>query len=305
MIGDEYESFIEAFLIAERVKLIDFLRIPREAKFIKEKINIPYSILVAILRILVSFGLLSRNKSTCVLNEGEYGELNSCNLNSSSANVDTLLNKLKQKDPKYFFDSLSDLEAEIYHSLDFDVSFEYGQRLAQCFDFTNRTLGDIGGSSGGLAAGIFSISKNAKITIYDTPIACTVGKRICKDNYLNLSFFPMDILKAKSLSKKFDYVLFSNVLHDWPDSIVFNLIMLGKNSLKKDGYIIIHEDILNDDRKSPLEAVVHGLELSINVPGGRQRTFSEFSTLLEKAGFENIFAMNQTGPFSILSANVQ
>jgi len=219
----------------------------------------------------------------------------------SSANkrsAEDLYTTLKTENKTEFFAALTDDELYLYHSGNYEISFEYGQNLARCFDFSSKSVLDIGGSSGGLVSGIKSRHTNVAGAVMDTGTACEVGRSICH----NIQFITGNFFKPLHEIQAYDVIILSNILHDWDDSTCTRLLNNMKPVLSGVKYIIIHEDILDDGGMTPVETLMYGLRLCVNEPGGRQRTIGEIEGLLQTAG--NRFKLEKQHGFPPLSAAV-
>ena len=249
-----------------------------------------YAVVLAMVRILVVFELESREDCENFIKEYD----STANRQSAKYLCDKYLNPEKRE----FFSELSADELILYHSVNFDISREYGNYLGESFNMANMSIADIGGSSGGLLTGISDRRKNVSLTVFDTATACEVGRSIND----NIDFISADFFKYDFTGKSFDVIILSNILHDWSEENVHLLLNNLKPLLEKCKYFIIHEDILGNTMQYPKETLVYGLRLAINEPGGRQRTFEELDKLVNEVGCR--FLPSQELNFQPLSAKV-
>ena len=233
---------------------------------------------MAMLRILGAFGIDSGVKCERFIKENDSAQ--------NKQNARYLWNKFLNPQKGEFFKGLTPDELILYHSVNFDISREYGNYLGESFNMDNMSIADIGGSSGGLLTGIADKCGNVSLMVFDTEAACDVGRNISD----NIEFVPCDFFAHDFSGLEFDIIILSNILHDWGDREVHSLLKNIRPLLEVCKFLIIHEDILDDEALSPVETVVYGLRLAINEPGGMQRTFRELDMLLGGAdcGFEGV-----------------
>jgi SAM-dependent methyltransferase len=82
-----------------------------------------------------------------------------------------------------------------------------------------------------------------------------------------------------------DYILFSNIFHDWPDEINLKLIEKAYNCLSPGGKIVISELLLSDDVKSSTSSATSMNVIMMPYTKGRQYRPKELFRRLKRAGF--------------------
>ena len=82
-----------------------------------------------------------------------------------------------------------------------------------------------------------------------------------------------------------DMVLFSNILHDWPDETNIQLIEKAYNCLAPGGRIVISELLLSDDVKSSTVSATSMNVIMLPYTKGRQYRPMEVFQRLKWAGF--------------------
>ena len=82
-----------------------------------------------------------------------------------------------------------------------------------------------------------------------------------------------------------DVVLFSNILHDWPDETNVHLINKAYQCLAPGGRIVISELFLSDDVKSSTVSSTSMNIIMLPYTKGRQYRAKELFRRLERAGF--------------------
>lgn len=100
---------------------------------------------------------------------------------------------------------------------------------------------------------------------------------------------------------KFGYqaVFFSNIFHDWNDDKCRYLAKKTYDALPKNGVIILHEALLNEDGNGPLIAACMSFKM-LMATEGKQFTFSELKEILSEVGFRDIDFSPSYGIYSVV-----
>ena len=247
----------------------------------------------AMLRILIS-----NNLALFENNEVFYSEINKKDLESILDFIKEnpcLLTQCEEfyekatSDRGYFFDEFSDIEYEIYSRVNYEYSYQIGEQLGNHIDFNNSKVLDAGGNSGGLATAIANKFSSSNIIVADTIIPINVGREFQKTNNLNnVDLVVADIFDLNLEKAPFDYIILSNILHDFDDQECIKILKACKRNADETTSLLIVEDILETEFE-PKEVIAHGLRLATEVKNGQQRTETEMGKLLEKTGFESNF----------------
>lgn len=246
-----------------------------------EKMGIHQSVYQSILRILASNELLHFDgecfKMT-IENKEKYREILKKTTYSDQNNQHSNLFKKAIDKSQFFFDAISDIEYDIYSRCDFEVTFEIGKEVAKHINLGNKNVLELGGNSGGLGTALLNKNANCQYTIVDTKIPCKVGNEFNKVNQLNLKFVEGDVFDLASTSEPYDWIIIMNLLHDFDDIKCLDIL---KNCIKYSDYktkFAIIEDVLTSEFE-PKESIMHGLRLSVECRGGKQRTIDELENL--------------------------
>lgn len=185
----------------------------------------------------------------------------------------------------FFFDRISDLEYEIYSRCNFSVTYESGKKIVRYLDLTDKTILELGGNSGGLGAAFLSTYEGCSYFVLDTRIPCEVGKEFKELYGTDVTFIEGNVFEMEVPGQNYDYILMMNLLHDFDDDrcceILKNCIKICSHHTK----FVIIEDILTGEYE-PKEVLLHGLRLSIECMGGRQRTIEEFKEMFSGIHYE-------------------
>lgn len=170
---------------------------------------------------------------------------------------------------KIFSQSMSSMSA----NLDTAVAASYDYSV---FD----TLIDIGGAEGNLLKEIKQISPNINAVLFDLPHVIEQVKKGTNAALLQFeagSFF--DGIKTAA-----NGILIKYVLHNWDDAACIEILKHCKNSLTKGGKLLIAEMLIDNAKPQIFEKSMDVTMMLLM--GSPERTQAEFSTLLEKAGFQ-------------------
>jgi len=157
--------------------------------------------------------------------------------------------------------------------------------VAEAYDFSGiGSLVDVGGASGNMLGHILSRHPNVKGTLYDLPhvvadappllAAHGVADRV---DIQSGSFFD-------SVPAGHDAYLLSHIIHDWDDGENATILKNVREAMKPDGKLLIVEMVLPETDEPHMGKMLDMMMLL--VPGGEERTPSEYAQLLEPNGFK-------------------
>ena len=171
--------------------------------------------------------------------------------------------------------------------------------FAKQFDFLNyKTLCDIGGAGGYLAAHVALNNAHMQCTSFDLPPVEPIAKENIKNmgleekvHVISGDFFTDDFPKA-------DVITMGNILHDWGKKDKKMLIKKAYDALPKGGALVIIENIIDDNRSKNAFGLLMSLNMLIETSEGYDFSASDFSELAKETGFSQISLMPLTGPTS-------
>jgi acetylserotonin N-methyltransferase len=160
------------------------------------------------------------------------------------------------------------------------------QALAIRLDLSGHArLLDIAGGSGVFACALAAHFPGLRASVLEKPpvdriAARSIEKRGFSDR---VDVIAGDMLGG-TLPGGHDIHLYSNVLHDWGEEIVKQLMRASAATLPVGGLIVVHESFLNAEKTGPL-AVAEYSVLLMHVSQGRCYATSEMEAWLSEAGF--------------------
>jgi hypothetical protein len=156
--------------------------------------------------------------------------------------------------------------------------------VAEAYDFAGiGSLVDVGGASGNMLGHVLSRHAHLSGVLYDLPHVVADAPPLLE------SFGVSDRVKIESGSffervpAGHDAYLLSHIVHDWDDAE--NGVILGhlREAMNADGKLLIVEMVLPEGDEPHMGKMLDMMMLL--VPGGQERTPSEYAELLEPNGF--------------------
>jgi len=170
------------------------------------------------------------------------------------------------------------------------------------YDFSEcKIVADIGGGVGFLLSKILEKYPLLTGRLFELPENAEKAAEYFKWCGLNLrmNFVPGSFLEPFSLEA--DIYLMKNVLHNWDDDRCINILENLKVSMVKDAKLLILEMIVPGPGVASYAKMVD-IQMLSTMPGGKERTAAEFTTLLRKSGFRLRRIIPTIAPLSILEA---
>jgi len=173
--------------------------------------------------------------------------------------------------------------------------------VAEAYDFTGiGSLVDVGGASGNMLGHILSRHAGVKGVLYDLPHVVAdappllttfgVADRVTIEGG---SFF-------ESVPAGHDAYLLSHIIHDWDDGENATILKNVHEAMKPDGKLLIVEMVLPEGDEPHMGKMLDMMMLL--VPGGEERTPSEYAALLEPNGFRVTRVVPTASAVSVVEA---
>lgn len=175
--------------------------------------------------------------------------------------------------------------------------------VVSAFDLSHYTkLVDMGGGTGHLAIAACERYPGLTAIVFDLPrVIDSVRHQVSlspvasRIELLKGDFFCYDQIPQADLFG------LSRILHDWPDEKASSLLRAIYARLPSGGGILISEKLLNEDKTGPVHAQLQSLNMLVCTEG-KERTLSEFRTLLESAGFTEVLGCITGAPLDAIFA---
>lgn len=168
-----------------------------------------------------------------------------------------------------------------------------------------KTLLDVGGGSA-----IYTISavqsnpNNVKGLVYELPAIKPITEEYIEEAGLSdrVSVVPGNFFTDEPFPTGCDYVLFSNILHDWPDETNIDLITKAYDCLNSGGKVVISELLLADDVKSSTSSSTSMNVIMLPYTKGRQYRPKELFHRFLKAGFVDMHVKKLVDDYDLVIA---
>ncbi len=161
-----------------------------------------------------------------------------------------------------------------------------GQALAKKVDLGGRKrLLDVAGGSGIYACTFVAHNPLLRAAVFEkTPVDKVAAAAIAKRGYSDkVEVIEGDMLKGR-LPSGFDVHLISNVLHDWNEKTVEEILRKSYEALEKGGLLVIHDVHINEEKTGPLPNAAYS-SLLMHSSEGKCYSLSEMYPMLSALGF--------------------
>jgi len=164
-----------------------------------------------------------------------------------------------------------------------------------------RRLVDLGGATGHLAIAACQRYPAMKALVLDLPEACPLAREIVGASPAadRIKVVPGDFF-ADALPAA-DLYAVGRILHDWTEAKVLSLLDRIFNRLPSGGALLIAEKLIDEDRTGPRWAQMQNLGMLLYTEG-KERTLSEYKTLLHRAGFSEVNGATTPSPLDAVMA---
>jgi acetylserotonin N-methyltransferase len=98
-----------------------------------------------------------------------------------------------------------------------------------------------------------------------------------------------------------DIYAVGRILHDWTEAKVLSLLARIFDRLPSGGALLIAEKLIDEDRRGPRWAQMQNLGMLLYTEG-KERTLSEYKTLLHQVGFSEVRGSSTASPLDAVLA---
>lgn len=164
-----------------------------------------------------------------------------------------------------------------------------GPAMAKRLDLSDhKSVLDVGGGSGIYACALVARHPHLRATVLDRPpvdriARDAIARQGCSDK--------VDVVAADMFADAWpaghDVHLLSNVIHDWDEPVVRDLLRRSHDALPSGGLLLLHDAYINAEKTGPLH-VAEFSALMMMITEGKCYSISEIRRFLQDAGFESI-----------------
>ena len=173
--------------------------------------------------------------------------------------------------------------------------------VAAAYDFsTFGTIVDIGGATGNMLAEILTRHKSARGILADLPHVEKDAKAFlaAKGVAQRVKVEPHDFFK--SVPQGGDAYILSHVIHDWSEAQCLTILGNVRKAMKPEARLLLIEMVLPGKDEPHFGKILDMVMLAL--PGGEERTASEYEALLAKAGFKLTRVVPTASTVSVIEA---
>jgi hypothetical protein len=162
-----------------------------------------------------------------------------------------------------------------------------GPALARKLDLSDRrAVLDVAGGSGIYACALVTRHSHLRAAVFEKPpvdqiARAAIAKQGCSQQ--------VDVIAGDMFTApwplRYDVHLISNVLHDWEEPTVRDLLARSRTALPLRGQLIIHDAFINAEKTGPLHVAEYSA-LLMQVTEGKCYSVAEMRGYLSDAGFE-------------------
>ncbi|MEN3338682.1 MAG: hypothetical protein V7647_2358 [Acidobacteriota bacterium] len=162
-----------------------------------------------------------------------------------------------------------------------------GPALAKRLDLRGRRrLLDIAGGSGVYACALVAHVAGLEAAVLEKPPVDRISARaIAKRGFSSKVRVVAGDMLNDPLPRGYDVHLFSNVLHDWDEPVVRELLRASAEAIAPGGVVIVHDAFLKAAKDGPLAIAAYSV-LLMHVTQGRCYSVAEMASWLRDAGFD-------------------
>ncbi|HEX3987900.1 MAG TPA: methyltransferase, partial [Verrucomicrobiae bacterium] len=166
----------------------------------------------------------------------------------------------------------------------------------------HRRLLDIAGGSGIYSCAIVAKHPHLRATVLEkSPVARLARRSVAARGFADRVEVLVGDMISDPLPTGFDMHLFSNVLHDWDEPLVKQLLAKSAAALPPGGLIIIHDAHINADKTGPLPVAAYSALLA-TISEGKCYSEKEMADYLAQAGFVDFTFTPTAADRSVITA---
>jgi hypothetical protein len=173
--------------------------------------------------------------------------------------------------------------------------------VLMAYDFAGiSSIVDIGGGQGSLLEKILRFNSDMRGTVFDTASTIERTKQLHGNNAWGrrCSYVPGDFFT--SVPQGADAYLLSGVIHDWDDDRAIRILGNCRRAMTRNSRMLLVDMVVPDNGVKCFSKLLDLNMLVMN--GGRERTETEFRTLLDASGYKPTKIVPTMAPQSVIEA---
>ncbi|MEY4704673.1 MAG: Tetracenomycin polyketide synthesis 8-O-methyl transferase TcmO [Nitrospirota bacterium] len=181
------------------------------------------------------------------------------------------------------------------------LSFGAARAIAKRFPWKEyKTFVDVGCAQGCVPAQVALAHPHLTGKGMDLPVVQPIFESYVREQGLEarVQFHPADFFTAPM--PQADVIIMGHILHDWDLEEKMMLLKKAYDALPKGGALIVHESLIDDDRKSNALGLLMSLNMLIETPGGFDYTGKDCRGWMKEMGFRKSYVEPLVGPDSMV-----
>jgi hypothetical protein len=173
--------------------------------------------------------------------------------------------------------------------------------VLMAYDFAGiSSIVDIGGGQGSLLEKILQFNSDMRGTVFDTASTIERTKQLHGNNAWGrrCSYVPGDFFT--SVPQGADAYILSGVIHDWDDDRAIRILGNCRRAMTRNSRMLLVDMVVPDNGVNCFSKLLDLNMLVMN--GGRERTETEFRTLLDASGYKLTKIVPTMAPQSVIEA---
>jgi hypothetical protein len=156
--------------------------------------------------------------------------------------------------------------------------------VAEAYDFHSAKVVDVGGGNGALLAAILNRYPQAAGILADQDAVIAAAPATLGALMARCELLPTDFFVAVPAGG--DLYTMAQILHDWSDELCLRILGNCRQAMQPGAKLLIIERMLDDDpTKNSALNLLGDMQMMALFPGAKERTLTEFTALLETAGY--------------------
>ena len=181
------------------------------------------------------------------------------------------------------------------------LSFGAATAIARKFDWKQyKTFIDVGGAQGAVPVQVALAHPHLRGGNFDLPPVGPIFEEYVRSFNLSdrLRFHPGNFFKD-ALPPADVYVM-GHILHDWNMDEKMALLKKCYDALPSGGALIVHESLIDDERRTNAFGLLMSLNMLIETPGGFDYTGADGQRWMKQVGFRTTRVEHLAGPDSMV-----
>jgi SAM-dependent methyltransferase len=188
------------------------------------------------------------------------------------------------------YDDLTVDRARSYHEATYSIGMGAGRRFVRTVDLSGRSrMLDLGGGSGAYSINVVQARPDMTAVVFDLPPVVEVTREFLVENGVadRVDTVGGDFT-SDPLPPDCDVVVMASNLPIYDADVIAGVIGRAHDALLPGGEMHLIGEMLDDDRRGPVDAAMWGMNELLDAGMGRAHTIAECIGYFERAGFRDV-----------------